>query len=173
MDAFTALYSRKSTRDFLEMMPGDAYIEKVLSAGMTAPVGRSRYETMHLTVVSNYDLLQDITHVTADETSRNRAPFYGAPVVIFVSSNNERKDLRLSDTGCIIENMAVAARALGLASIYLWGFIAPMKEHPDLVARLNLPEGYEPISALGIGYAKQDLDTYSEPRHTIDINYVK
>ena len=58
----------------------------------------------------------------------------------------------------IRENMAIAACTLGLGSGYLAGFkpalLAPGGK--ALLKELQVPEGYEPLYGLAIGYASED-----------------
>ena len=41
-----------------------------------------------------------------------------------------------------------------------------------LLAALDLPEGYSPLSALAIGYTDEELKLSDAPRHTLSLNEV-
>ena len=61
------------------------------------------------------------------------------------------------NTGTIMENMLLAATNLGLGSVYLMGAVAALNNHPDLVAQLQLPEGFVPTAAIALGHPAASL----------------
>ena len=65
-------------------------------------------------------------------------------------------------------NMLLAATAVGLGSIYLNLVIGLIKEHKDVLDKLNLPEGFVPIVGVGLGYA----DGSHVREHSIEVNYM-
>lgn len=175
MDAIKAIYSRYSERNFDESKTvSDNDLQTVLNAGMTAPVGRKRYDTLRLTVIRDTALLDEITQRAGMATpERPKSPFYGAKTLIVVSSTLYSADhIEVANAACIIENMAVAATALGLSSVYLWAVIKVIKEHNDLLFKLRLPEGYVPLSSLAVGYAMNPPAESDLPRHTLPVDYV-
>lgn len=173
METFEAIFSRISTRDFAPGIPAESDIDKIIAAGMAAPVGRGRYDSLHLTVITDKALLNEITSFAAGTSGRPRSPFYGAPVLIVVSSlMPPSPSIEYSNVGTVIENMALAATDLGLANIYLWSFASPLREHPDTLAKLALPEGFVPVSGLAVGFSSQSLPAPSSTRHNISVNRV-
>ena len=46
METFETLFSRVSTRDFNEKEVSADNVKRILEAGMSAPVGRARYDTL-------------------------------------------------------------------------------------------------------------------------------
>lgn len=168
------IFSRVSTRDFTDEEISPEELNQILLAGMAAPVGRARYDTLNLTVVTNPELLNEISTAEDYSSARPRAPLYGAKTLIIVSSKlAEKPDIEYSNVGAIIQTMALAAREQNIGSIYLWTCIASLKKHPEIVKKLELPEGFTPISALGVGYSKTTLEKHSRPRHIISINRIK
>lgn len=174
MNTLQTIFSRVSTRDFSSELVSPEELNQVLLSGMAAPVGRGRYDTINLTVVTSLEVLNDIATAEDYSGTRPRAPLYGCKTLIIVSTKlSEKPDIEYSNVGCIIQTMALASRDLGLGSVYLWTCIANLKKHPEIVAKLNLPEGFTPISALGIGYSNSSLEEYIRPRHIINVNKVK
>ena len=57
MELFEAINKRFSNRKYLDKQISDGDLEKILKAGMQAPVGRAKYEDMHITVIQNKELL--------------------------------------------------------------------------------------------------------------------
>lgn len=173
METFETLFSRVSTRDFNDKEVSAELIERILQAGMSAPVGRARYDTLHITVVKDQTFLDGVTELAKDTSPRERAPFYGAKTLIVVSSKmSESPAIEYSNVACVIENMALAARALNVASVYLWAFVKPLIAVPELCAKLELLEGFTPVSALAIGYSDTPLEVFDNPRHSIEVNRI-
>lgn len=175
MDAIKAIFSRQSTKDFDGKQIPDADLDTVLKCGMTAPVGMKRYDTLHLTVVQDKALLDRITYLADMKTpERPFAPLYKAPTVIVVSSKFERTDsIEYANVACVIENMAIAATALGIGSVYLWGVIRVIKTHAELLDKLALPQDFVPVSILALGYPTQPLAEHDFPRHQIETSFIK
>ncbi|HQC55324.1 MAG TPA: nitroreductase family protein [Clostridia bacterium] len=174
MDALTNIYSRISTRDFTDKPVSEKDISTIMQAGMAAPVGRGLYDTLHLTLITNKDLLDEISKAADWSGARPNAPLYDAPVLILVSSKlGETPNIEYSNVGCVMQTMALAATSLGLGNLYLWGCIYRLKSRPDIIKKFELPEGFVPISALGVGYSKEPLEKACKPRHTITTNAIR
>ena len=58
----------------------------------------------------------------------------------------------MANVSCAAENMMLAATELGLGSCFLMGPMIAFSD-PALRARLGLPEGYEPLIGVALGYA--------------------
>lgn len=179
MDTLTAIFTRHSTRAFGAKRVSDADLRRVLAAGMSAPIGRSRYDTLHLSVIRNAALIEDLQTYAKSvlpPQSRPDAPLYNCNTLILVSSamQSDAPAIEYANVGAVMTNMAIASTALGIDSIWLWGFLRVLS--PELIARLGLPAGHIPISALGIGYAADSQGVaateFSKPRHAIDVTYL-
>lgn len=176
MDFFKTIYSRQTIRDFDDgQTPLPEDITMILRSAMAAPVGRSRYEDLHLTVITDKEWLKEMSDVVnaIQPSSRPNYPFYKAPTLILISSKlAENPAIEYANAGCVVENMALAARALDLGSVILWSFVEHLKNSPELLAKLDLPKGAVPIIGLGIGYPAVHQETLSRPRHMISINKI-
>lgn len=56
----------------------------------------------------------------------------------------------ISSAAMVAHNMVLEATDLGLGACYLWGVLAAVSNTPDLLAKLNLPEDYELLAAIGV-----------------------
>ncbi len=162
MELFEAINKRFSNRKYLDKQVSDEDLEKILKAGMQAPVGRGKYEDMHITVIQDKDLLNEISGLT------EKSVFYNAPTLVIISSKDDGHGLDKENSACVAENMLLAATALGLGSIYLNLVIGLIKEHKEVLDKLNLPEGFVPIVGVGLGYA----DGSHIREHEIKIDYM-
>ena len=77
-------------------------------------------------------------------------PFYHAPDVVVVSAPETFRFNR-EDAACALENLMLAACALGLGSCCL-GSVLPGLRDPEIAAELKLPHGYVPYGCVCIGY---------------------
>lgn len=69
---------------------------------------------------------------------------------------------------------AIAAHSLGLGSCYLASFKMAMNtpEGSHLLEELRIPDGFEPLFALSIGYADQPLGKRA-PRRANTVTYIR
>lgn len=175
MELFNTLKNRHSVRSYLDKQISNEDLEKILLAGNMAPIGLRLYSSMHLTVIQNEDLLHEISSVTAVSRGKPQSdPLFNAPTLIVVSSNDDRgTSVEYANTGCIIENMALVATALGLGSIFLLGVVTATNKAPETLQKLNLPDGYKAISALAVGYASKQAPPPKEEVHHFKLAYIK
>ena len=159
MELFETMKTRKSTRSYEKKQIEEKDLNEILLAGAAAPIGMRKYESVHLTVVQDEKLLQELKEEMVAAWGRPDAdPMYSAPTLIMVSSpslNEER--IEVANVACVVTNMALAATALGLGNIYLWGVTAFAAQSPIWLEKLQIPEGFRPISALAVGYATEEL----------------
>ena len=138
MDAFTAIYTRRSTRRMKPDLPDRHLIEQVIEAGRMAPSGGNS-QTTHMLVITRPEILQKLREVVASEFARmDYGPStsaslkhsieasqkggyiydYGAPVLI-VTANRKGYGNALADSACVLENMMIAANALNLGACWI------------------------------------------------------
>jgi len=174
MELFETLRKRHSTRQFGEGQIPNGSLEQILLAGSMAPIGQRLYNTLHLTVIQNKELLDEISSITAISRGTPEAnPLFDAPTLIVISSNDDRgASIEYANAACIIENMTLAATALGLGSIYLWGVISATNKTPETLKKLNLPEGYKALSSLAVGYLGQETVPLKELEHKFTMDYI-
>lgn len=176
MEMMKTIEMRKSTRSYKSEQISNDSLNMILKAGCAAPIGMGAYDSMHLTVIQNSNLLDKITKVTANAFGNpNIKPLYGAPTLIVVSgkANNKAPHIEIANAACVIENIALAATSIGLGSVYLWGILVSFSKDKSLLKKLNLPEGFAPVSAIALGYPTEPLTKEKELKQTIKINTIK
>ena len=161
MELFDVINKRFSNRKFLEKQIGNEDLDRILKAGMQAPVGRGRYEDIHITVIQDKNLLDEINKLA------DRSVFYNAPTLVIISAKDDGHGLDKENSACVAMNMLLAATDLGLASIYL-NLVIGLIKNSDILNKLNLPLGFVPIVGVGSGYADGSHIT----EHKIDVNYI-
>lgn len=171
---FTEVISRRhSSRRYKDIPLEDEKLQEILAAGNAAPVGRSLYKSMHITVVRNKQILDKIR-----EASMAAVKFdllHGANTFIVLSSDGDPllPNIEYSNAACIIENMLLAATNLGVGSCYLFGVANVINGSEELRSLLDIKDGFRAVSGVILGYADEkkekikDLSTYK-----MEISYI-
>ena len=177
MDTRKAIAYRKCTRDFInDKQITDDVLERILEAANAAPVAHGEYDALHLTVIQNAEILNDIKEVALDCL---RDPildiYYGAPTCILISTKHGSvPELDMANVGTIAENMLLQATDDGIQSCYIWGTVLALREDPELAVKIELPEGYVPLGSIVLGYSKeQDTTEKQIYKERIKVNVIK
>ena len=92
METINALFSRKSIRNYTGKKISEDKLNEILKAAKAAPVGMGKYDAVHLTVIENPELLQDIDAAAAKMFGNpDMHPLYGAPTFVIVSAKTENE----------------------------------------------------------------------------------
>lgn len=146
------LKSRRSCRHYQPQQITDEELNAVLEAGTWAPTAHGAQDPV-IVAVQNAELRQELVALNARVRGGSADPYYGAPtlVLVFVSANNENG---LQDGSCVLQNMMLAAHALGLGSCWINREIQMfnMPEGKELMQKMGLPEGLAGVGAISLGY---------------------
>lgn len=178
MNTLDAIKSRKSVRSYAAGQLSAQELDTILLAANAAPIGRKMYDTMHLTVIQKPELLAEIDTTCAkmfgDPTMR---PLYGAPTMILVSScvpeDMMGANVAFSNAAIVVQNMAIAATELGLGVCHIWGAVRAINMAPELLAKLNLPEGFTPCCAAIVGHTDETYTERDIPMDRIATDYIR
>lgn len=177
MNTLETMTMRKSVRSYTGEPISDEELEKILKAGYSAPVGRGMYDNVHITIITNKNLLNEINENAAKVTGDpNLKMLYGAPMLVLVSVKFQppaSENASYSNAACIIENMALEAVELGIGSCHIWGAIGMLGGRPDIVSKFELPEGFVPVSGIILGKTNETYEVREIPDNKIARNYIK
>ena len=174
MNTLDAIFARKSTRNYNGKQISEESLQTILKAGCSAPIGMARYDTLHISVVQNEDLLKRIfdeaEEVMFKATGMRKNMNFGAKTMVLVSSMPAyREGIEYAHAGFVIENMVIAATSLGIDSVVLGGPIMAIAQSDELKNSIGVPQGFAPLLAVSLGYATEDAPA---KEHTISINRV-
>ena len=175
METVEAIKRRKTTRSFSAKPVDPDKADTILKAGCLAPVGMDAYSKLHLTLIRNRALLDEIDQISRSEyPNPNVSPMYGASTLIVLSASPRKlPDIELSDAGCVLENMILMATDLEVDNVYLWGVAAAIKKNAALSAKIGVPEGFYPVGCLALGYAAKPKERIRELEMSISLNTIE
>ncbi|MCM2466534.1 nitroreductase family protein [Methanoculleus sp. CWC-02] len=163
MDAFEAIITRRSVREYTDRPVARETVEKLLAAAMQAPFS-GREQPWHFVVIDDPEILSRIPAVSPYAEVRPPAP--AAILVCLDLRIPESPDLRVQGCAAATENLLLAAHALGLGAV--WTAVYP---DPDLMlgfANLfSLPDGVAGFALVTVGYPAArppPVDRYREER---------
>lgn len=154
-----AIKTRCSVRAYTDEAVTCEEIKTVVTAGLQAPTATNRQE-LHFSVLKNGG-----EALNALKAAMGSEFYYNAPVVVLISGE-AAFSWSACDAGIAVENMALAAEALGLGNVIL-GCIKQLllkPESKELCEKLAIPEGYNFEVALAFGHTAKGKEphTYDE-----------
>jgi nitroreductase len=155
MEAFEAILSRRSIRKYLPTPVSEHDIHQLLDAAMNAP-SSSNGQPWHFVVVSDRKLLDEIPRFHAYSGMLKEAPL--AVVVCGDTSLEKTKGVWVQDCSAATQNLLLAARALGLGSVWLgvypledWGCRTVLSRWRSLPSAIRRKANRRPTASIPSG----------------------
>jgi nitroreductase len=172
MDVFEAIHRRRAVRQYSPVPVKKEDIHAILDAANWAPSGMNRqpwefvvatgkkigemgesYGRVSEEYTKNWNLSPMRGSLTREEFIRFAVTYGGAPVVIVVlTSTDKSMDLRkanLESASAAMENLLLAATALGLGTCWMTG---PLRDEKTLRTILAIPPDREIVAITPLGY---------------------
>jgi len=153
MDTLEAILTRRAVREYTPQPVSDDQIETLLCAAMHAPSACNQ-QPWHFVVVTGRERLEAIAAIHPNAQMLKQAPlaiFVCADVTLETCPGNWA-----IDCSAAMENLLLAARALGLGSV--WVGIHPVEQRvKDIRELLGLPSYVMPLCLAAVGYAAGEL----------------
>ena len=185
MDALEAILTRRSTRRFSEEAVDKILIEKVIEAGRYAPSG-SNSQSTHFIVFTDPAQLEEIAGIVQDAfaameleedmyismkasisaAKKGGYVFHYKTPVLIVTANKKGYGNAMADSACALENMMIAANALGLGSCWInqLHWLEEKDAVHSFLMRHGLQEDETVTGALALGHPAQALTRRMAPR---------
>ena len=144
--------TRRSVRAYKsEFVPSEA-LDAVLEAGTYAPTGGG-HQSPTIIAITDPKYRKEIAKLNAEVMGSNTDPYYGAPVVILVLADGSASTF-VEDGSCVLENMMLAAHALGLGTVWVHREreIFDSESGKALLREWKLPETLRGVGAIALGY---------------------
>lgn len=175
------ILARRSVRKYKPEPVRRDQMDIILKCGINAPSGMNK-QPWAVRVVDNPEFINGITALWLKEQGEERAAkaqseegfrnmFRNAPTIVFIASPaNGSGQL---DCGLLGENMMLAAQVMGIGSCCLGSPVAFMKNPAaaDYVKQLQLPEDYQLLYAIGMGYPDEAPE--AKPRDASKAIYIE
>ncbi len=164
------ILKRRSVRNYQPQPVEPEKLHLILECGIYAPSAINK-QPWHFTVITDRTVLDKISAenkriMLASDNPKTRErvakpdfdSFHHAPAAIIVSGE-DGNTFAPADCANAMENMAIAAQSLGLASCYLAGFrhCFSSPNGSALKAELSIPQGFTPLYALALGYPAGEI----------------
>lgn len=151
MDTFEAIQARKSIRSYQNKPVPRELVERILEAGRLAPSARNT-EPWHFIAVTDPEKRKALS-------KGMYAKFVaGVPLVIVVCGDKKASsDWYAVDASLAAENMVLAAVNEGLGTCFVGSF-----NEADVAALLKVPQNFEVLVMVAIGYPQEKLDLSSK-----------
>ena len=171
MDALENMMTRKSVKKYKSDPVPKELIDQIIAAGLQAPSGLNKQAPIIL-AVTNKEIRDKLSADNMKRDPFHRAdPFYGAPVVLVVLADKSAHTY-LYDGSLVMENMLLAAHALGLGACWIHRAkeTFELPEWQAWLKELGIEGEYEGIGNCVVGYA--DMQPQEKPRKENRVYYV-
>lgn len=158
-DFLDLIKTRRSCRRYKPDQIDDRALQAVLEAGTYAPTSKGQ-QSPFIVAVQEPALLKRLSRMNATVMGTDTNPYYDAPTYIFVFAPADGRN-PIQDGSCVMQNMMLAAHALGLATCWInrEREMFATDEGQALMRQWGLPDGLTGIAAIAIGYADGAPDT--------------
>ena len=184
-EVIKTILARRAVRKYEDRPVSREDLELIVKCGQYAATGMG-VQPWHFTVVTDKKVLDQLNEANkaimlADPNtpapvldmihSGQFDTYRGAPCAVLVSGQDTQQNT-IADCANAVENMAIAAKALGLDSCYLASYQVCLNAPggDPLKKMLGIPEGYVPNFALAVGYGAEEPE--AAPRREGTVNWI-
>lgn len=148
--------TRRSCRHYKAEQISDEELNAVLEAGTYAPTGHGKQDPV-IVAVQNPELKARLAKMNAEVMGVDSNPYYDAPTYLLVFASEDNANA-FQDGSCVLENMMLAAHALGLATCWINREyqMFQTEEGKNIMKEIGLKEGLIGIGALPLGYPSRE-----------------
>lgn len=180
METMKTIVTRRSVRLYkTEQIPEEA-LNEILAAGSIAAMGMKAYDRLHMAVIQSEEALGKLNEgigrlMAKVMPGRGNGNFLmGAPTVVIVSALDPdkcpMKGMHYINSGCVAENIMLAAADKGIGSVVLGIAGDVVKNDSGLKKELGIPEEFTPLFAIALGYrADEAPEKTLEQRITVSL----
>jgi nitroreductase len=165
------ILKRRSTRSFMRKPLKEEDLKVIVDCGLHAPSGMGR-QTWKFTVVENRERIRELADAVGKELGREGYDMYD-PEVLIIPSNLKDSPFGMEDNACAMENIYLAAEALGIGCVWI-NQLRTICQEPNirrLLDELHIPQDHVVYGLAALGYRD---DTPVLPKERIgQVEYIK
>lgn len=160
MELLEGIYTRRSVRHYTDQPVTKHQLMEIVKAGTWAPSGLNN-QPWRFVIVKNKTVLFDLAQLT---TYRHIIEKAQACIVVFADTKAMYHDVKDHQAiGACLQNMLLAAHALGLGAVWLGEIL---KNADEVRTLLELPEEMDLMAVLAVGHPAEN-STKSSSRKEI------
>ncbi len=150
------IYTRRSIRRFREQAVPKDLLDEIVRAGTYAPTGKN-LQLFRFFVTQSAHTIENLRAVMADALKNPAYNFYGAKTLVMVTVPKDAVN-GIADASCAMENMMLAAHALGLGSCWInqLKYCGDEPEVASFLTGLGVPADHHCVGILAVGYAAEE-----------------
>ncbi len=146
------IFSRRSVRKYKDREVPDHMLQDLLEAAMAAPSAVAK-DPWHFIVVKARKTMDNMADVLPHGQMLRQATAAMVVCGDITRAHTEHESYMLQDLSAAVENILLAANALGLGTCWLG--VHPRPERMEGIKRLfNLPDSIIPMCGIAIGWPK-------------------
>ncbi|MDR1797709.1 MAG: nitroreductase family protein [Clostridiales Family XIII bacterium] len=156
MDTLQALKTRRSVRRFQAGQVDAGALDRALEAATYAPTGMGR-QAPQLVVVQDAQTLDQLRKMNMEVLGGGKDPYYGAPTIVLALAP-EDVNTYVEDASCVLTYLMLALHEEGVASVWVHREreMFASAEGKALLKKWGIPEKYQGVGSLAVGYAEGD-----------------
>jgi len=171
------ILKRRSVRNYKPDMISQEELNNIVKCGLYAPSAKNK-QNWHFTVITNKEKIEEINKLAIEGMERlgiekedGYHVFYHAPVLVVISSKIE--GYSEVNAGCVVENMAIAAKSMGIGSCIIGQtrYMYHQADKADINRVLKIPENYEHDISICFGYP-EGSEEEAKPRKDNVVDYI-
>lgn len=165
------MLKRRSTRSFAKRPLKEEDLRAIVDCALHAPSGMGR-QTWKFTVVENREKIQRLARATGDALGREDYNMY-APEVLIIPSNEKDSPFGMEDNACAMENIYLAAEALGIGCVWINQLrtICDVPKIREILDEFHIPGDHVVYGLAALGYRD---DTMIAPKErTGKVEYIR
>ncbi len=174
------ILTRRSIRKYTDQEINQEILDTIMRCAIFAPSAVNA-QPWEVRVIRNPDILKEINErwrkaAAPKDEALARDPefsvYHHAPILIVIAGESKNPKARV-DVGIMLQTILLSAHGLGLGTCPIGMLIPPLilPENKDLMKLLNIPEDYEVMGNISMGYP---AETPEAPiRYSDKVKYIK
>ncbi|MDR2777501.1 MAG: nitroreductase family protein [Rickettsiales bacterium] len=152
LETIDIIHRRRSIRQFKDVPIADEHMHMILSAGMTAPSAMNK-QPWRFVLIDDDKIKRKVVEIATYAQMVTQSP---VSVLACYDRKSSFQDFGVIDTSACVQNMLLAATALGIGSVWTGIGDRELAEHRKL---FKLPEHIVPIGLIVFGYSDTEFST--------------
>jgi nitroreductase len=149
LDILEGIFSRRSVRNYTSESVGGDHVLEIIKAGMWAPSGLNN-QPWRFVVIKDGMLREGLAQLTKYSRVLKEAPI---AIVVFIDHGAMYNDVKdHQSVGACIQNMLLAAHAMGLGAVWLGEIL---KNADKVRVLLDLSDNLELMAVIALGHPQK------------------